>query len=127
MGNISPRVRAMSPRSLRDRLSRTPRDSASTPPPAPPDEPYITTEDEEFAELCERLRNVFRQPAFGAPLNTTPEPASDADSSLSSTPADYHQLTASGVHRLRVSIASRLPVDEANSSFWRMTLSPGRA
>jgi len=120
MGNISPRMRAMSPRSLRERMSRTPRD---TPLPPPGDDWHSPDPDKEFAEMCERLRTVFARQSTDKP-NTTPE---EEASNLSSSPGDYHQLTTSGVHRLRVSIASRLPADEVDSSFWRMTLSPGRA
>jgi hypothetical protein len=118
MGNISPRsLRTLSPRSLRERMARTPRGRAEVPPPAPDEEI-----DPEFVAFCERLKQVL--PVFTEPVRCSVDVPSDSSSSAGSpTPYD---LTASGAHRIRLSIACRLPADEVDSDFWRATLSSAR-
>lgn len=117
MGNISPRsLRTLSPRSLRERMARTPRDRQEAPPPPSPDEEI----DPEFVAFCDRLKQVL--PVFTEPVSLA---NSEDTSSSSDSPVPY-DLTASGAHRIRLSIACRLPADEVDSDFWRATLSSAR-
>lgn len=121
MGNLSPRA-------IRERI-RTPRSSPlASPSAATPELETADTDacDAEFTELCDRLSRIVpvlveRSRSPTAPLRTTPEPL-DPAGEIETPP--HNGLTADEMHRLRLSIVSRLPVEECDSPFWKSTLPP---
>lgn len=116
MGNLSPRA-------IRERI-RTPRSSPLASPSSPSPELETDQCDAEFSELCDRLTRIVpvlveRSRSPSTPIQTTPEPL-DPAGDVETPP--YGGLTASGMHRLRLSIVARLPVEECDSPFWQSSL-----
>jgi len=126
MGNLSPRA-------IRERVTRTPRTSPLSSPasdadaPASPKGASEEDDDPTMADFIEHFRtNTMRrieeeERRRKSASSTVPVPL-DPHNEVETPP--YAGLTASGAHRLRLSIVSRLPPDDVDSPFWIASLPP---
>jgi hypothetical protein len=121
----------LSPRAIRERVTRTPRTSPLASPATPLDSPLAPdpggtheSDDPEFAKFCQNFRTstVPRMQELAArrraSTSTTIAVPLDPLNEIETPP--HNNLTALDAHRLRESIACKLTPDETCEPFWQM-------